>query len=147
MKGGGVAYNGIDLAEHLRSIRPKLPIYILTGAAGAREDCAGVEYRVEEIIDKEDIEDLSSEKAQTIKARMLRRLDVFEDVLGSREQRFHDLLIKSTHGTLPRDEEKELRRLEGERIASVAAAEREKQVKLDAEIESLKKLLGRERLL
>src|ERR1035437_4692235 len=28
------------------------------GAAGAREDCAGVEYRVEEIIDKEDIEDL-----------------------------------------------------------------------------------------
>jgi hypothetical protein len=37
--------------------------------------------------------------------------------------------------------------LEGERIASVAAAEREKQIKLDAEIENLKKLLGRDRLL
>jgi hypothetical protein len=44
-------------------------------------------------------------------------------------------------------EKTELQALEANRIAPVAAAEREKQVKLDAEIEKLKRLLGDERLL
>ena len=45
------------------------------------------------------------------------------------------------------EENAELKALEADRIAPVAAFEREKHLKLDAEIEKLKRLLGHERLL
>lgn len=148
MKAGGtVSYNGTDLAAHLRGIDAKMPIYILTGYSDQIDDFRGSEYLIEYIIDKEHIENPASEEAKIVKARLLRHLDIFNDVRNARDQRFHDLLIKSSREALLPNEEKELRELEGERIATVAAAEREKQIKLDAEIESLKKLLGRDKLL
>ena len=142
-----VSYNGTDLAAYLRRVDPKVPIYILTGYADQKDDFLGSEYLVEYIIGKAEIEDPNSNAAKIVKARLLRHLEVFNDVRDAREQRFHDLLIKSSRETLSPDEERELRQLEGERIASVAAAEREKQVELDAEISKLKELLRRDRLL
>jgi FixJ family two-component response regulator len=122
MRGGGVVnYNGIELAGHLRALHSKLPIYILTGYPN--EDFTGTAYRVEDIVDKEDIEDRESEKAQMLKARILRRLAVFGDVLNAREQRFHHLLVKSMKESLTAEEEKELGLLETERLTPQHAAE------------------------
>jgi len=115
MRGGGVVdYDGVELAEYLRSHHVKLPIYILTGFP--KDDFTASEYRVEDVLDKEDIEDRNSDKAKTIRARLLRRLGLFTDVLNEREQRFHDLLVKSLRQNLSADEEKELGLLETERM-------------------------------
>ena len=122
MRGSGVVnYNGIELAEHLRGMVPKLPIYILTGYPN--EDFTGTAYRVEDILDKEVIEDSNSEEGHKVQARILRRLNVFEDVLNEREQRFHELLVKSLKKQLTSAEEKEIGLLEAERLAPQHASE------------------------
>lgn len=145
MRGGGVVnYNGIELASHLRALHPKLPIYILTGYPN--EDFTGTAYRVEGIVDKEDIEECESEKAQVLKARILRRLNVFGDVLDAREQRFHDLLIKSMKEPLTADEEKEMGLLEVERLAPQHAAEIYDTKALEGAIAELKAKLENENL-
>lgn len=137
MRGGGVNYNGIDLAEYLRGHHRKLPIYILTGHP--TDDFTGTAYRVEDIVDKEDIEDRDSEIAKTIRARILRRLAVFEDVLNEQERRFHDLLVKSMKEPLTSNEEKELGILEIERLVPLQSEELRDVKALEAAITELKK--------
>ena len=140
MKGSGlVNYSGTDLASHLRTINSKLPIYILTGYADQREEFSGVEHRVEYIIDKKEIADSASEPAQTIKARMLRRMETFNDLLDIREQRFHDLLVKSLHQKLTSEEEKEIGLLETERIIPQQAKEIGDIKALETAIDQLRK--------
>ncbi|HEY1791522.1 MAG TPA: hypothetical protein VGG34_01275 [Opitutaceae bacterium] len=141
MKGGGIGYNGTDLASHLRGIDGKMPIYILTGHSRERQDFAGCEHLVENIIGKEDIEDANSEEAKTVKARMLRHLDVFNDVRNDRESRFHDLLVKSLREALTPEEQTEMDRLEGEATAAVLAEERAKEQNLARAVETVKGLI------
>lgn len=146
MRGGSsVTYNGIELAGHLRSRHAKLPIYILTGYPPDDELNSGA-YRVEDIVDKEDIEDRASEKAQMLKARILRRLAVFGDVLDAREQRFHDLLVKSMKEPLTATEEQEMGLLEDERLAPQHAAEMHDAKALEKAISELKAKLHNENL-
>jgi Xaa-Pro aminopeptidase len=143
---GRVLYSGVELAAHLRAIGSRVPIVILTNYPD--DDFSAQGWAVECIVQKKNtLRDPAGVAAQEFKLRLLRQIEVCGNVLAVREQRFHELLIKSSREKLTADEEKDLRQLEGERIASVAAAEREKQIKLDAEIETLKKLLDRERLL
>jgi len=144
---GEVNYTGIDLAEHLRAIAPKMPIYILTAYANEEGEFEGAEYRVEEILDKADIEDRDSEKAKTIKARFLRRLNVFEDVLSQREKRFHELLVKSLKEPLSADEQTEMDMLDGERLAPVVAAERDKARELDDALKELSERVRSQKLI
>lgn len=146
MRGGSlVNYNGIELAGHLRSRYPKMPIYILTGYP-PDDELTGGAYRVEDIIDKADIEERDSEKAQMLKARILRRLAVFDDVLNTREQRFHDLLVKSMKEALTVEEEKELGLLETERLAPQHAAELKDAKALEQAITELKAKMQNENL-
>lgn len=144
MRGGGVNYNGIELAEYLRGHHRKLPIYILTGYP--TDDFSGTAYRVEDIVDKEDIEDRESDKAKTIRARILRRLAVFEDVLNERELRFHDLLVKSLKEKLTPEEENELGLLEVERVLPVQAEELHDTKALQKTIDELKAKLNPDQL-
>jgi hypothetical protein len=145
MRGGGVVnYNGIDLAGYLRSLHLKLPIYILTGFPN--EDFSGTLYRVEDVVDKEAIEDRESEDAQVLRARILRRLNVFTDILDAREQRFHDLLLKSMKENLTAAEEKEIGLLETERLAPQHAAEWHDTKALERAITELKAKLQNENL-
>jgi len=144
MRGGGVNYNGIELAEYLRGHNRKLPIYILTGYP--TDDFIGTAYRVEDIVDKEDIEDRDTDKAKMIRARILRRLAVFADVLNERELRFHGLLVKSMKEPLTSDEEKELGVLESERLVPMQAEELHDAKFLDKTIEELKAKLGPDKL-
>jgi len=142
MKGGGlVAYNGTDLAGYLRGIDGKMPIYILTGHADQPQDFVGFQHLVEYIIDKEHIENANSEEAKIVKARLLRHLDVFNDVRNAQEQRFHDLLVKSLHGPLTREEQNEMDQIEGETTAPIQATERKKEQELGETVDQLRRLL------
>ncbi|MEQ1851554.1 MAG: hypothetical protein ABMA01_08175 [Chthoniobacteraceae bacterium] len=146
MRGGAVTYNGIELAGHLRGLHSKLPIYILTGYPPDDELNSGA-YRVEDIVDKEDIEDRTTDKAQILKARILRRLAVFGDVLDAREQRFHDLLVKSMKEPLTADEEKELGILESERLVPAQPEELRNAKALEKAIGELRAKLNPDTLL
>jgi hypothetical protein len=139
---GLVGYNGTDLAEHLRGIDPKMPLYILTGYADQVDDFRGKSFRVEAIIPKDEIEDPKSEEAQTHKARILRHLNVFNDLLDARSQRFHDLLVKSLREPLTPDEQQEMDRIEGDTMAPVLASERTEARSLGGLIDELKRIVG-----
>ena len=138
---GGVAYTGVQLAAHMRAIGGNLPIVILTNFPD--DDFNPQGWAVESIVAKRDLlRGPDFPTARAFKARLSRQIEVAGTVRAEREQRYHDLLVKSTDGALTPEEDEELRRLEGERIAPVAAAEREREQKLDAEIEKLRRLLG-----
>lgn len=141
---GKVAYNGTDLASYIRGIDGKVPIYILTGHSDSPEDFDGSRHLVDDILAKPAIEHKNSESAKIIKARLLRHLDVFNDVRDDQEQRFHDLLVKSLKYSLSFSEQEEMNKLEGETTAPVLAAERSREQQLASSIAELKTLLGKD---
>jgi len=142
MKGSGdVTYNGTDLARYLRGIDGKVPIYILTGHPDESEDFAGSNHLVEYVIGKDHIDAPDSEQAKIVKARILRHLDVFNDVRDAQEQRFHDLLLKSLKSPLTAEEQKELDDLESAGTTPILAAERDAERALSAKIAELRNLL------
>lgn len=122
LKDTGIAtYFGIELARYLRSISPKIPIYILTNFTREKEQFVGSEWSVEDIIDKSDMGD--NAKFQIIAARILRRMAVFEDLLAAREKRFNELLKKSLNESLSVEEHTELKNLQDERTTVTLAVE------------------------
>lgn len=143
---GVASYTGIELAAHLRVIGGGLPIVILTNFPPDNFPQQG--WAVENIFAKRNVlNNPNAPEAQAFKLRLSRQIEIAGTVLTQREQRYHDLLVKSTSGELNANENTELNALESERIAPVAAAERQKQKQLDTEIEKLKRLLGNDDLL
>ncbi len=140
MKGSGEAtYTGIELAQYLRGINKKIPIYILTNFAEEEDEFVGGEWSVEDIIPKDRLND--QEKSQIVKARILRRIDVYEDVLNERTQRFSELLKKSLNDSLDEAESQELAELQFERTASTVANEFAEQQALDQILKTNRDLL------
>lgn len=139
LKNTGTAhYAGIELAEYLRGINPKLPIYILTNYP---EDInSDEEVNVEYILAKSDFKD--NVKANRNVARMLRHIDTYTDILSKRGQRFKQLLEKSMKHKLARDEYDELEQLKYIRLSPVLASELEKAQKLERTISANQKLLA-----
>lgn len=136
---GEATYTGIELAQYLRGINKKIPIYILTNFADEEDEFAGGEWSVEDIISKDVLND--EEEAQIVKARILRRMDVYEDLLNKRAQRFSELLKKSLTDNLNEAELQELEELQFERTASTLAGELAEQQALDQIIKTNKELL------
>ena len=134
-----VDYDGIRLASHLRGINPKLPIYILTNYSTDVALHGANEQVVEDILPKGDL--LKHDASLRFKARFLRRLAVFRDVLSQREARFHTLLTKSLKNKLSAEEEREIHELQEARLAPLEAAELEDIAALGKSIEALKKLI------
>jgi hypothetical protein len=123
LKDTGIAnYTGIELANHLRSIDTKIPLYILTNFAEDFEKNSGRGWSVEDIIDKGRLSVDDDTKMETA-ARILRRINVFDDILDDREKRFHGLLVKSLSQSLSVDELDELERLQENRASSILADE------------------------
>lgn len=140
MKGSGkVNYNGTDLAAYLRRLDSKVPIYILTGHPEEDDDFYGSNYLVEHIIGKDEIEDPQSEPAITVKARLLRHLNIFNDVRDEQSERFHQLLLKSLKETLTDEEQAEMDSIEGEHASAILAIERKGEKELRKAVEDLKK--------
>ncbi len=103
LKESGVAtYLGIELAEYLRGLNKKIPIYILTSYTGSEELSEG-EMKVEDILSKQDLPD----RKNVVGARMLRRINNFLDVSTDREARFETLLRRSISEELSEGEKKE----------------------------------------
>ncbi len=126
LKDTGVAlYFGIELAQYLRTIDQKLPLYILTNYVDEKEQFEEGEWSVEDIIDKNQIADFGSDYVRTFKARLLRRIDTYSDVLLERQHRFIELLRKSLTSELSPDEIRELQELQGIRGTVIAAMESE----------------------
>jgi FixJ family two-component response regulator len=138
---GGVTYTGAELAAHLRAIGGNLPIVILTNYPD--DDFTERGWAVENIVEKRSVlSDPNSSAAQEFKARLSRQVEIVGAVLSEREQRFHDLLIKSLKETLTSDEEKELGLLETERILPLQAEELSDTKALQKAIEELKAKLN-----
>jgi hypothetical protein len=114
-----VTYSGIQLATFLRGVNPKLPIYILTNYGMLEDEFTGYEWSVEAIIQKDKL----IAQPEIYSARILRRLDVFGDVLAERERRFHDLLRKSLNGEITDAETQEIKELQLARTSSLLAQE------------------------
>jgi hypothetical protein len=137
LKDTGIAtYFGIELANFLRSIDQKMPIYILTNFTKEKEQFVGSEWSVEEIIDKNDMGDRN--KLHTLGARILRRMNVFDNMLGLREKRFADLLRKSLNEDLSEEEFTELHNLQAERTAATLASELKQLEELEKSVEVYK---------
>lgn len=143
LKDTGIArYSGTELARYLRGINSKLPIYILTNYANDTEEFVGSEWSVEDILAKEDFQD--EDRTTIVIARLLRRIDVYQDVLLSREERFRALLAKSMQNELNKDEIEELEELHFIRSGPLLAGEltriKELQQIIDANEELIRKL-------
>jgi DNA-binding NarL/FixJ family response regulator len=140
LKDTGVAnYVGIELAKFFRSINPKLPIYILTNFASEEEEFAGDEWSVEDIIDKSHLS--KNEKLTNLKAKILRRINVYDDILEERERRFNDLLRKSLKEELTPQEQNEFSKLEFHRSSATLAGELQQLQELEKIVEKHKKLM------
>ena len=139
MEDGGVAYSGTQLSGFLRGIVPKLPIYILSNYTDDYALFEDGEGYVEDLISKRSVTDPTSKEAQIFKARFLRRIGGFVDVVEQRAARYHDLLVKSLRETLSPDELAEMGILESERAIPQQAMELRDIHDLSAAIEELRK--------
>lgn len=146
MEDGGVGYSGTQLSAHLRGFMPKLPIVILSNytddPALFEQDADAVEY----LISKKTIVDPTARDAQIFKARFLRRLSGYADLIGARAQRFHDLLVKSLKESLNAEEAAEMGLLESERLLPQQAKEIGDVKALQDAITELKKRLNKDDL-
>ena len=136
---GDATYTGIELAQYLRRIKKKIPIYILTNFTHDQDEFAGGEWSVDDIISKESFSD--EEGAQTAKARIVRHMKVYGDILDERAKRFNELLKKSLDDSLNEAELDELAELQAERIAPTLAKDVEELQKLERIAKTNEKLI------
>lgn len=107
LKDSGVAtYFGIELAEYLRGLNKKIPIYMLTSYPESEELVEG-EMKVEDILSKQDL----PARKEVVGARILRRIDNYLDITTEREARFELLLRKSFSEELEGNEASEFEEL------------------------------------
>ena len=136
---GPATYTGIELAQYLRRIKKKIPIYILTNFPHDQDEFAGGKWSVEDIISKGSFRD--EEGAQTAKARIIRHMKVYGDILDERAKRFNELLKKSLDDSLNEAELDELAELQAERIAPTLAKDVEELQKLERIAKTNEKLI------
>lgn len=102
-----VKYSGIILAEELRAIYPKIPIYILTSFPGDISD--EDKHSIDCIIQKNKIADPNESK--TVAERLKRHIETFQDVLVIQNSRFQKLLQKRIEDVITDEENDELEKL------------------------------------
>lgn len=105
----GVSYQGIELAEFLRVLRPELPIFILTQHAD--DDLLHQkEESVEFVIDKEDLTSLNHVPKVHV-ARILRAMGYYEEALNAKQRRLKELIDRKLSEQLDEAELAELEAL------------------------------------
>ncbi len=103
---GLASYQGSQLAEKIRSLDEKIPVYILTSYADDVDQLSG---SIEFVIDKNDISKV--DKGTKIAQRILRHINVYQDIRTARNVRFDELLLKSLNDTLSESEVSEFNTL------------------------------------
>jgi len=114
---GTADYDGMVLAEKLRVVYPKIPIYILTNFVDVAESYEDLELNIEYILNKGDISDPVYKKRAV--ARILRHINVYRDIITERNNRFQELLKKSISQELTPDELAEYQILDELRLLPV----------------------------
>jgi len=103
----GVGYDGIDVADFLRSLRPEIPIYILTQY---HDDLGSRAMTVESIVDKKEFN-----RAPDVYAhRILRAVQRYREALSGKQWRIIELVDMKTRGTITPEFEEELEKLRAE---------------------------------
>ncbi len=115
---GKTKYTGIELAEAIRSIDTKIPVYMLTNYPAEIGD---LDYQVEYILEKDHLYEEAYLK--TITARVRRHADIYQDIVSEREKRFNELLRKTIDSSLTEEEQKEFKELDFWRNKSIYAEE------------------------
>lgn len=103
---GETSYLGSELAEEIRVIDNKIPIYILTSFSGDVDHISG---NIEFVIDKNTLSD--SKERDKLSQRMRRHQSTFADIKSERAERLDFLLQKSIESSLTDDEHKEYEQL------------------------------------
>jgi len=134
---GTAKYIGTELAEAIRSLDKKLPVYILTNYAG---DVDSSDKNIEYVLSKTDL--VSTDKIASIAARLRRHIDVFDDICTEREKRFEEILRKSQREKLSDDEIAEYGELSFYRSKQVTAAELINAHELEKRAEAAEEMLN-----
>ena len=137
---GDVEYTGIELAAYIRNLKPKIPLYILTNVADDPDEFLGGEWTVEDIISKKDLND--TDALNMIAARIVRHINVYEDIVTEREKRYHDLLVKSFEGNLDNDNIAEIEELQIQKQSPALAEELSQLKQLEELIKEHENLIG-----
>jgi hypothetical protein len=116
--GKAINYQGSELADALRGIDSKLPLYILTSETSLIVPPLG---SVEYVIDKTLIE--VDEYKRQCSMLMRRHINSFNDIKSVRAARFDDLLKKSIEHGLSAEEKAEYKELDFIRVKPILAAE------------------------
>lgn len=147
LKAAGTAdYLGTELAAEMRSIDKKIPVYILTNFA---QDLDGNDGNVEYILSKDDL--AIEDRKTSISQRLRRHINVFNDIVSDRDERFEFLLRKSREQELSKEEIKEYEELGFYREKKILASElldsaelQSKLKKVEDRLNKIKKTLGLE---
>jgi DNA-binding NarL/FixJ family response regulator len=99
-------YEGLDLADYLRTLRPELPIFILTNYAG-NDELESKGQSADSIIKKEILRD----HTDVVVARILRSIQRYEAALTEKQQRLKTLIDRKIAQGLTEAEEQELQSL------------------------------------
>lgn len=137
LKAAGTAdYFGTELAAAIRGINQKLPVYILTNYA---QDLDGYDGNIEYVLSKDDL--AIEDKKNAIAKRLRRHLNVFNDLVTEREERFEQLLRKSHSKPLSEDEKLEYQELSFYREKQFLAAELLDSAALNRQLETVEEKL------
>jgi hypothetical protein len=134
---GGPSYVGTELANAIRRMDHKMPIYILTNVADdVNPNLADVEY----ILSKDDMSD--DTQLEAVGARLRRHINVFQDLLSAREVRFEELLRRGYEGPLNKEDEEEFRSLSFQRERQIVVTELLESVDLNKKLDAAEKTLA-----
>ena len=137
LKSTGIAtYTGIELAEAVRRLDKKIPVYILTNYA---DDIGDLDYQVEDVLEKDHLHEEAYQRK--VAARVRRHADIFDDIVSSRETRFDELLCKSLQTELSAEERDQFDKLDFWRNKIVFAKEEASAEKLKQELDKQQKEL------
>lgn len=131
----GVDYTGLEVAGFLRTLRPELPIYILTNYANEIPDDQG--ESVESIIDKKTVR--KAPKVYVI--RILRAMQQYEVALTDQQRQLKELIDRKLAGELSEVEETELQQLRAAIERPFAPAEIEHERRWEEELQQQRELL------
>lgn len=133
-------FTGLDLAQHLRSLYPGMPIYLVTGYDPDEQIRSADSGAVEDVVLKSELRADTISSAR-FKQRFLRHIGRHQESLSSTQARYRELLAKSLREALTDDERSELTELEENRLLPSQAEDERYLSKLDQQVRAAERLL------
>lgn len=136
---GKADYLGQELAERLRELDPKVPIYLFTAYKDDFSDVFGP-AEVEYVIGKEAVSD--DKKFASLSSKIRRHHNIYCDIQSERANRLDFLLLKKINGNISKDENDELDSMNFLRTKSINLHESDLAEELEKKINDIDKKLS-----